>query len=85
MAIDKGLYAAPLGIQDMGLENEPDIEIEIEDPESVNIEMDGLEIELREEEDEFDENLVDKIDASELAELANDLLSDFARIFSTVR
>jgi hypothetical protein len=77
MAIEKGLYAAPLGIQDMGLENEPDIEIEIEDPESVEINIDGLEIEFRDEEDEFDVNLVEKLAADELSELANDLLGDF--------
>ena len=70
MAIEKGLYAAPLGIQDMGLENEPDIEIEIEDPESVEINIDGLEIELRKEENEFDVNLVEKLAADELSEFS---------------
>jgi hypothetical protein len=47
MAIDKGLYAAPEGITDVeDLEDMPAIEIEIEDPESVSIGIDGIEIEL---------------------------------------
>ena len=45
MAIDKGLYAAPLGLADAAVA-EPDLEIEIEDPESVKIGMDGVEIEI---------------------------------------
>jgi hypothetical protein len=42
MAIDKGLYAAPAGITDMeDLGRPARIEIEIEDPESVTIGIDG--------------------------------------------
>lgn len=40
---DRALYQAPQGIET--LEAEP-IEIEIEDPESVSIAMDGIEIEI---------------------------------------
>ena len=34
---DKALNQAPLGLQNEGLVMEPDIEIEIEDPESVSV------------------------------------------------
>ena len=76
MAIDKALYQAPLGMQD--LENEPDIEIEIEDPEAVNIRADGLEIEIRpgEEEDDFNANLAEQMDEGELSSLVGELLDD---------
>ena len=43
-SIDKGLYAAPLGIEE-DMDMAP-IEIEIEDPEGVRIAMGGIEIEL---------------------------------------
>jgi hypothetical protein len=58
---------------------EPDIEIEIEDPESVSVGLGGLEIviEKEKEEDGFNDNLAEKMDAKELATLAEDLCSDF--------
>ena len=45
MAIDKALYQLPQGIEALAVE-EPEIEIEIEDPESVKIGIDGMEIEI---------------------------------------
>ena len=59
MAIDKALYQAPEGIEVLAAA-EPELEIEIEDPESVTIGMDGLEIEIepaKESEDEFNATL----------------------------
>jgi hypothetical protein len=41
--IDKALYQAPVGMMES---QEPDIEIEIEDPESVKIGIGGLEVEI---------------------------------------
>ena len=79
MAIEKGLYQAPEGLESLGV-GEPDIEIEIEDPESVTIGMDGLEITLEPEEetaDTFDANLAEYLDDGVLAEIAGDLLGDF--------
>ena len=76
--IDKSLYQAPIGLD--ALENEPDIEIEIEDPESVKIGIDGLEIELEPEveaADEFDANLAEYISEKDLVEIAGELLGDF--------
>jgi hypothetical protein len=75
---DKSLYQAPQGMseEDMG----GDIEIEIEDPESVSIGLGDLEIDIepnKESTDDFDVNLAELMDESELQELAGDLLSDF--------
>ena len=62
MAIDKGLYAAPVGIED---NMAPPIEIEIEDPESVTMGIGDIEIQLRpekESDEDFDENLAELMD-----------------------
>jgi hypothetical protein len=75
MAIEKSLYAAPVGLET--LMDEPAIEIEIEDPESVSINMGGLEIEIIPEDDDFSKNLAEDLNESELAILASDLISDF--------
>ena len=42
----------------------------------MNIAIDGLEIEIREEEDDFSRNLAEDMDGSTLASLANDLIGD---------
>jgi len=79
MAIDKGLYAAPMGIEQMA-EDMPELEIEIEDPESVTIGMDGmpiLEMVQEDEEPEFDRNLAEDMDESEMQEIASELTSLF--------
>ena len=77
MSIEKSLYEAPQGLETLASE-EPAIEIEIEDPESVTIGMGDMEIEIgKEEEDDFDENLAEKLDEKELTMLAGDLLGDF--------
>ena len=44
--IQKSLYEAPMGIEAAAQDIEP-IEIEIIDPEEVNIEMGGMEISIR--------------------------------------
>jgi len=82
MAIDKALNRAPLGLGDMdaGVMDEPLIEIEIEDPESVTIGMGGLEIELepgKKEDDDFNANLAEELSEDVLETLAGDLLGDF--------
>ena len=81
MDIDKALNQAPmgLGMDEMGLmDDEPAIEIEIEDPESVSIEMDGLEIKLEPGEDEeFNENMAEDLDEGMLQELASELTGDY--------
>ena len=84
MAIEKSLYAAPegFGVPENGFGNmaEPALEIEVEDPESMSIGLDGLEIEIepREETDEdFSANLAEYMDEAELESLASDLISDY--------
>jgi len=79
MAIDKGLYQAPMGMDEMA-EDVPEIEIEIEDPESVSIGIDGLEIELvkgKPTPEDFDANLAEFMDERDLTELVGDLLGDY--------
>jgi hypothetical protein len=78
--MDKGLYAAPLGIEEeMGMA--PPLEIEIEDPESVTIGMGDIEIELspgkEATDEEFDANLADFMDDSALDSLGGELVGDF--------
>jgi len=81
-SIDKGLYAAPLGIEDEDM-MAPPIEIEIEDPESVRIGMGDIEIELspgkEDTDEEFDANLAEFMDASALDSLGSELVSDFTK------
>jgi hypothetical protein len=81
MDIDKSLNQAPLGMSPTMSEMDtgPDIEIEIEDPESVSIDMDGVEIEIDPSEDEgdFNDNLAEDLDEDVLAELAGDLIGEF--------
>ena len=81
MAIDKSLYQAPVGLEalDDGMLDGPEIEIEIEDPESVTIGLDGkpiLTFTQEEAEDEFNTNLAEDMDGGELESLASDLVSD---------
>ena len=71
------LYQAPMGID---YEEAEPIEIEIEDPESVKIGIGDVEIDLipqKEEDPEFDANLAEYMNDSELATLGNDLVADF--------
>ena len=76
MAIDKGLYAAPVGLDEAAMD-EPDMEITIEDPESVEIDVDGLEISLEKgkpTDEDFDANLAEFMDENELSLLASELI-----------
>ena len=87
MAIEKGLYAAPKGIDDL-LEGEmmddelvggEALEIEIVDPKSITLSDGSMEITLIPDGNEadlmgFDANLAEALDDSELQELAQDLV-----------
>ena len=78
-SMDKGLYQAPQGISDL---MEPDLEIEIEDPESVSLHMGDVDIDLKpqkETAEDFDANLADYIDDGDLDGLAEDLIEDFGK------
>lgn len=76
MAIDKALYQAPAGLDALAQEEEP-IEIEIVDPEEVNIEVGDLSLSIRPGEDEegFGDNLAEYMDEGAMQSLAGELSS----------
>lgn len=74
MNFDKALYQAPQGLE---AEEEPEIEIEIVDPEAVNIGIGDLEISiLKDGIEDFDANLAEELSGSTLQSLAGDLEGD---------
>jgi len=76
--IDKALYQQPQGIDELGEQEEP-LEIEIIDPEEVNIHAGDLDLSIRpgdEGEDEFNVNLAEEMDQSALDTMAGDLCGD---------
>ena len=76
MAMEKGLYAAPEGIE--ALTDQPDMEIEIVNPEEVHIAVDGMEIDMVPAEDsDFGVNLAEEMPESALSSLSGELLGDF--------
>ena len=78
--VDKGLYEAPKGMEELA-QNEPELEIEIVDPDEVNISVDGMEINIdpdRMEDDEFNLNLAEEMEDDLLNELADDLIEDYS-------
>ena len=82
MSIEKGLYAAPMGLdEEMGMA--PALEIEVEDPESVTIGMGDIEIELSPDkegtDEEFDANLADFMADRDLESLGSELVADFTK------
>ena len=81
MAMDKGLYAAPAGLMDIPTDG-PMLEIEIEDPEEVRIGIGDLEIDLnpqKKNSEDFDVNLAEEMDASDLDRLGGELVEEFGK------
>ena len=77
-----GIGGAPLGmpplsLDDIQVDDTPAIEIMIDNPDDVEIDIGGMEIDLMPDEDEFGANLAEMIDESELGKLASDLIGDF--------
>jgi hypothetical protein len=75
---DKALYGAPVGLEELAQEEAP-IEIEIVNPEEVNIGIDGMEISLVPEPktaDAFDANLAEYVDEGVIAGLGGDLIAE---------
>jgi hypothetical protein len=74
------MYTAPQGLDELLVADEPAIEVEIEDPESLKIAMGGVEIELEPEEETgdeaFDANLAEHMDENELQKVASDLMGE---------
>ena len=78
MAIDKSLYQAPQSIDAMS-QDQPNVEIEIVDPEEVNIHADGVEISIepgKEGSEDFNANLAEEMDERALQTLVSELSSD---------
>jgi len=84
MAVDKSLMQAPQGLEALA-PPEP-IEIQIEDPESVSIGIDGVVINLVKSEpraEDFDANLADFMGENELQSLASELLGQYEQDLSS--
>jgi hypothetical protein len=78
--IDKALYTTPSTIDLEDPVDAPAIEIEIENPDAVTIDMGGLEIELtprKQTAEDFDANLAEFLGDNELQSLAAELLADY--------
>jgi hypothetical protein len=79
MSIDKALYEAPQGLAGIDAQ-QPDMEIEIVNPDAVHMNIDGLEINLgpeEKDEEDFSDNLAEHMSEGALTELAGDLVGDF--------
>ena len=77
--VDKGLYAAPVGIEEAAIDEQA-IEIEIEDPEKVTIGIGDTEIVIDPDamaDEEFNKNLAEELSDKYMAELSSELLEDF--------
>ena len=77
--VDKSISQAPQGIEELS-RGEPDLSIEIENPESVTLDDGSMEITIvpgKEENDEFNANLAEDMDEGQLTELSGDLLGEY--------
>jgi hypothetical protein len=75
--IDKSLYEAPEGLESLD-SGESDIEIEIVDPEELNVTMGDMQITLGGDDIEnFDENLAEVLPDDVVSNIVQDLISDF--------
>tara|TARA_R110002126_G_scaffold226660_1_gene371339 strand:+ start:2620 stop:5082 length:2463 start_codon:yes stop_codon:yes gene_type:complete len=82
MAIGKGLYSAPAGIEDdIDMDENNDLEIEIVNPDSVTLSDGGMEITIIPDADigditEFNINIAEVLDDSHLKEISDDLVDN---------
>ena len=81
--MEKGLYTAPQGLNDeIGDLSGPTIEIEIDDPESIDVGIGGLNVHMESGEgtaEDFEANLAEFMDNSELQSVSSDLIDDFEK------
>ena len=77
--IDKSLSQAPQGLEEMAM-GQPDLSIEIENPDSVTLDDGSMEITIEPGkevgDDEFNANLAEELDEGTLTELSGDLLGE---------
>jgi hypothetical protein len=79
MARDKSVGQAPLGIVELAAA-QPDLSIEIENPESFTLDDGSMEITIqpgKEVDDEFNANLAEDMDEGQLTELSGDLIGEY--------
>ena len=77
--IDKALYTQPQGIEDLAQDQPNDFEIEIIDPEEVNIHAGDLDISIKpgeEDGEDFNANLAEEMDESAMESFASELVGD---------
>jgi hypothetical protein len=77
--MDKSVSQAPQGIEELAM-SQPDLSIEIENPESVTLDDGSMEITIvpgKEENDEFNDNLAEDMDEGQLTELSGDLIGEY--------
>jgi hypothetical protein len=78
--IDKSLAQAPQGLEELAM-GQPDLSIEIENPESVTLDDGSMEITIvpgkEESDDEFNANLAEDMDEGQLTELSGDLIGEY--------
>jgi hypothetical protein len=77
--IDKSLSQAPQGLEAMAMD-QPDLSIEIENPDSVTLDDGSMEITIipgKEQDDEFNANLAEDLDEGQLTELSGDLIGEY--------
>ena len=75
MSIEKAMYAAPAGLPDL---DGPDVEIEIVDPEEVDLKIGDIEIQMGgDDTEDFNANLAEYIPESVLLQIGSQLLEDF--------
>jgi len=75
MSIEKAMYAAPAGLPDL---DGPDVEIEIVDPEEVDLKIGDMEIQMGgDDTEDFNANLAEYIPDSVLLQIGSQLLEDF--------
>jgi hypothetical protein len=80
MAIEKGLYQAPMGMDDEPTMQDAALSIEIENPDSVTLDDGSMEITIqpgKEVDDEFNANLAEDMDEGQLTELSGDLIGEY--------
>jgi hypothetical protein len=79
MAIEKSLSQAPQGLEELA-DIQPDLSIEIENPDSVTLDDGSMEITIepgKEVNDEFNANLAEDLDEGALTELSGDLIGEY--------
>jgi hypothetical protein len=77
--IDKSLAQAPQGLEEIAM-GQPDLSIEIENPDSVTLDDGSMEITIipgKEKDDEFNANLAEDMDEGQLTELSGDLMGEY--------